>query len=133
MSWNFFEVLGMAADAFSAVATQPVKDSEARTRKKDKQKDKYFTEKVSAGFILASVILFVIAFKDPVPAENYVQTLIVTSLIGFAISCVLFFVLNLMELYYFKNVFKLLLFSCSVIAFFIALVMCVYFQSGVFI
>ncbi|WP_284464514.1 branched-chain amino acid ABC transporter substrate-binding protein [Chryseobacterium sp.] len=133
MSWNFFEALGMAADAFSAVATQPVKDSEARARKKGKQKDKYFTEKVSARFILASVILFVIAFKDPVPAENYVQTLIVTSLIGFAISCVLFFVLNLMELYYFKNVFKLLLFSCSVIAFFIALVMCVYFQSGVFI
>lgn len=133
MSWNFFEVLETVADAFSAVATNPMKDSEARTRKKDKQKDKYFTEKVSAGFILASVILFVIAFKDPVPAENYVQTLIVTSLIGFAISCVLFFVLNLMELYYFKNVFKLLLFSCSVIAFFIALVMCVYFQSGVFI
>ncbi|HCM36119.1 MAG TPA: hypothetical protein DF603_18420 [Chryseobacterium sp.] len=61
------------------------------------------------------------------PAENYVQTLIVTSLIGFAISGVFFFILNLMELYYFKNVFKLLLFSCSVIAFFIALVMCVYF------
>ena len=133
MSWNFFEVLETVADAFSAVATNPVKDSEARTRKKDKQKDKYFTEKVSAGFILASVILFVIAFIDPVPAENYVQTLIVTSLIGFAISCVLFFVLSLMELYYFKNVFKLLLFSISVIAFFIALVMCVYFQSGVFI
>ncbi|MFP3831784.1 branched-chain amino acid ABC transporter substrate-binding protein [Chryseobacterium sp. SIMBA_028] len=133
MPWNFFDGLEMMADVFSATGTHPIKDSKARTRKKGKEKDKYFTEKVSAGFILASVILFVIAFKDPLPVENYIQTLVVISLIGFAISCVLFFVLNLMELYYFKNVFKLLLFSCSVIAFFIALVMCVYFQSGVFI
>ncbi|MGU3373896.1 branched-chain amino acid ABC transporter substrate-binding protein [Chryseobacterium sp. M5A1_1a] len=133
MFWNIFEILGGVADVVSAMTTEPVKDSEARARKKSKEKDKYFTEKVSAGFILASVILFAIAFKGPLPAENHVQTLIVTSLIGVAISCLLFFVMNVLELYCFKNIFKLLLFSCSVIAFFIALTMCVYFQSGVFI
>ncbi|SDI17616.1 hypothetical protein [Chryseobacterium jejuense] len=133
MSWNIFEILETAADVFSAVGTSPIKDSEARARKKDKKKDKYFTEKVSAKFILASVVLFFVVFHKPLPIGDQTTALIVSSLIGTAISALLFFLLNLMELYYFKSIFKLLLFSCSVIAFFIALVMCVYYKSGVFI
>jgi glucan phosphoethanolaminetransferase (alkaline phosphatase superfamily) len=133
MSWNIFEILETAADVFSVVATSPVKNSEARLRKKDKKKDKYFTEKVSAGLILASVILFFVVFHKPLPIGDQTTALMVSSLIGTAISGLLFFLLNLMELYYFKSIFKLLLFSCSVIAFCIALVMCVYYKSGVFI
>ncbi|MDN3694099.1 branched-chain amino acid ABC transporter substrate-binding protein [Chryseobacterium tructae] len=133
MSWNILEILGLLADAASIVATEPVKDSEARARKKDKKKDKYFTEKVSAGFILASVFLFFVVFHKPLPVGDQTSALIVSTIIGVAISGVLFFLLNLLELYYFKSIFKLLFFSCSVIAFFIALVMCVYYKSGVFI
>lgn len=133
MSWSIFEILETAADVFSAVATSPIKDSEARVRKKSKKKDKYFTEKVSAKFILASVVLFFVVFHKPLPIGDQTTALIVSSLIGTAISALMFFLLNLMELYYFKSIFKLLLFSCSVIAFFIALVMCVYYKSGVFI
>lgn len=133
MSWNIFEILEMAADVFSVVTTGPVKDSEVRARKKDKKKDKYFTEKVSARFILAATVLFFITFYKPLPVGDQTTALIVASLIGIALSALLFFLLNLMELYYFKSIFKLLLFSCSVIAFFIALVMCVYYKSGIFI
>ncbi len=133
MSWNIFEILETAADIFSVVATEPVKDSEVRARKKSKKEDKYFTEKVSAGFMLASVVLFFIVFHKPLPIGDQTTALMVSSLIGTAISALLFFLLNLMELYYFKSIFKLLFFSCSVIAFFIALVMCVYYKSGVFI
>ncbi|MBP2615953.1 branched-chain amino acid ABC transporter substrate-binding protein [Chryseobacterium jejuense] len=133
MSWNFLDILGTVADVVSVVGTSPVKDSDARTRKKDKQKDKYFTEKVSAGFILASAILFFVVFHKPLPSGDQTPALIVASLIGIAISALLFFVLNVMELYYFKSIFKLLLFSCSVIAFFISLVFYIYFKSGLFI
>nr|WP_315029149.1 branched-chain amino acid ABC transporter substrate-binding protein [uncultured Chryseobacterium sp.] len=133
MSWNIFEILETAADVFSAAPTSQIKDSEARVRKKDKKRDKYFRKKVNAGIVLATIVLFIIVFKDPLPAKDYVQTLIVTSLIGISISSLLFFILNLMQLYYFKSIFKLLFFSCSVIAFCIAFVLCVYYKSGVFI
>lgn len=133
MSWNIFEILETAADIFSVVATEPVKDSEVRVRKKNKKKDRHFTEKVSAGFILVSAVLFFVVFHKPLPIGDQTTALVVSSLIGTAISALLFFLLNLMGLYYFKSIFRLLLFSGSVIAFFIALVMCVYYKSGVFI
>ena len=101
--------------------------------KKSKKEDKYFTEKVRAGFILASVVLFFVVFHKPLPVGDQTTALIVASLIGTAISALLFFLLNLMELYYFKSIFKLLLFSCSVIAFFVALVMYIYYKLGIFI
>ncbi|MDM1553222.1 branched-chain amino acid ABC transporter substrate-binding protein [Chryseobacterium indologenes] len=139
MSWNIFEVLGTVIDTLSNIATLSnmhsgvTRLSSTSPSKKNKKKDKYFTEKVSAGFILASVVLFFVVFHKPLPVGDQTTALIVSSLIGTAISALLFFLLNLMELHYFKNIFKLLLFSCSVIAFFIALVMCVYYKSGVFI
>lgn len=132
MSWNIFEIFETAADVFSAAATSPIKDSEARARKKSKKKDKYFTEKVSARFILASAVLFFIAFHKPFPIGDQTQAVMVASLIGIALSAVMFFVLHLMEFFYFKNIFKLLLFSGSVISFFISLVLCIYFKSGIF-
>lgn len=133
MSWNIFEILETAVDVFSVVTTSPIKDSEARARKNRKKEDKYFTEKVSAGFILAAAVLFFFIFYKPLPIGDQTTALIVASLIGIALSALLFFLLNLMELYYFKSIFKLLFFSCSVIAFFVALVMCIYYKSGVFI
>lgn len=133
MSFNILEALGAAVDIISNVSSGSSSMRVSESRKKSKKKDKYFTEKVSAGFILASVVLFFIVFHKPLPIGDQTTALIVASLIGTAISALLFFLLNLMELYYFKSIFKLLLFSCSVIAFFIALVMCIYYKSGVFI
>lgn len=129
MSFNIFEVL----DVLSNVSTSSSPMRAFRSRKKSKKEDKYFTEKVSAGFILASAVLFFIVFHKPLPIGDQTTALLVASLIGTAISALLFFLLNLMELYYFKSIFKLLFFSCSVIAFFVALVMCVYYKSGIFI
>ena len=101
-------------------------------QKKESKRSKYFTEKVSAVLIILAAFSFLIVFKDPLPAQNYTQTF-VTSLIGIGISFVLFFTLHVMELYYFKSIFKLLLFSCSVMGFFISVVMYIYFRSGLFI
>ncbi|HAO28344.1 MAG TPA: hypothetical protein DCQ68_13130 [Chryseobacterium indologenes] len=96
-------------------------------------RSKYFTEKASAGFILVSVVLFFIAFHRPFRAEDQMQAIMGASLIGVIISALFFFVLHVMELYYFKSAFQWLLFSCSVIVFSIALVLCIYYKSEVFI
>lgn len=135
MAWDIFEALGDVLNGVDLLSGSS--SSSARLNFTDKtskkKKSKYFTEKVSAGLLAVAGVLLFFVFKDPLPAENYTQTLIVASLIGTAISGILFFLLNLMELYDFKNFFKLLLFSGSVILFFISLVLCVYFKSGVFI
>lgn len=136
MSFNILEALGAAADIISNVGSGSSSmrvSGSSKSSKKSKKEDKYFTEKVSAGFILAAAVLFFIVFHKPLPIGDQTTALIVASLVGAAISGLLFFLLSLMELYYFKSIFRLLLFSCSVIAFFIALVMCVYYKSGVFI
>jgi len=142
MAWNFLDGLDIIVDVLelfgSGSGSRSTSDRKSlnydeKPQKKSSRRSKYFTEKVSAGLIAATVFLFLIVFKDPLPAENYTQTLVVTSLIGVVISFVMFFILHVMELYYFKNIFKLLLFSCSVIAFFISAVMYSYFRSGWFI
>ncbi|WP_336687109.1 branched-chain amino acid ABC transporter substrate-binding protein [Chryseobacterium bernardetii] len=133
MSFNVLEVLGAAVDIISNVSSGSSSMRVSGSSKKSKKEDKYFTEKVSAGFILASVVLFFVVFHKPLPVGDQTTALIVASLIGTAISALLFFLLNLMELYYFKSIFKLLLFSCSVIAFFVALVMYIYYKLGIFI
>ncbi|GEJ47488.1 MULTISPECIES: branched-chain amino acid ABC transporter substrate-binding protein [unclassified Chryseobacterium] len=141
MSWNFLDVLDVVVDVlelFSSGSGSSSSDRESlnydeRLQKKESKKSRYFTEKVSAVALALSAFCFFIVFKDPLPSYNYVQTLVVTSLIGTGISFLIFFVLYVMELYYFKTLFKLLLFSCSVIAFFISAVMYIYFKSGLFV
>ncbi len=104
-----------------------------KLQKKEFKKSKYFTEKASAVALLLAAFSFFIVFKDPLPIQNYTQTLVVASLIGTGISLIVFFILHVLELYYFKTLFKLLLFSCSVIAFFVSAVLYIYFRSGFFI
>ncbi|WP_223607340.1 branched-chain amino acid ABC transporter substrate-binding protein [Chryseobacterium sp. OSA05B] len=132
MAWDLLETLGNVLDVVSSSSSSSVRLN-YKDKSTKKKKSKYFTEKASAGFIAVAGVLLFFVFKDPLPAENYTQTLIVASLIGIAISGILFFLLYLMEFYYFKSFFKLLLFSGSVILFFISLVLCVYFKSGVFV
>lgn len=104
-----------------------------KLQKKEFKRSKYFTEKASAVALLLAAFSFFIVFKDPLPIQNYTQTLVVASLIGTGISLIVFFILHVLELYYFKTLFKLLLFSCSVIAFFVSAVLYIYFRSGFFI
>jgi hypothetical protein len=132
--WNFFDGLGDILNGLDLLLNS---SSSLKTNYNEKpakkKKSKYFTEKVSIGFTVIAAVLLFFVFKDPLPTKNYIQTLIVASLIGVAVSGILFFLLHVLELYYFKSLFKLLLFSGSVILFFISLVLCVYFRSGLFI
>ncbi|MCT2560834.1 branched-chain amino acid ABC transporter substrate-binding protein [Chryseobacterium herbae] len=132
MAWDLLETLGNVLDVLANDSSSSMRLN-YKDKSTKKKKSKYVTEKISAGFIAVAGVLLFFVFKDPLPAKNYTQTLIVASLIGSAISGILFFLLHVVELYYFKNFFKLLLFSGSVILFFISLVLCVYFKSGVFV
>jgi hypothetical protein len=134
MAFDLLETLGNVLnvlDLFASSSSSPGLNYVGKSAKK--KKTKYFTEKISGSFISIAGVLFFFIFKDPLPAENYTQTLIVGSLIGTVLSGLLFFILHVMELYYFKNLFKLLLFSGSVLLFFISLALCIYFRSGLFI
>ncbi|TZF95157.1 branched-chain amino acid ABC transporter substrate-binding protein [Chryseobacterium panacisoli] len=142
MAWNFLDGLDIIVDVLelfgSGSGSRSTSDRKSlnydeKPQKKSSKRSKYFTEKVSTVFIVLAAFSFFIVFKDSLPAQNYTQTLVVTSLIGIGISFVLFFILHVMEFYYFKNIFKLLLFSCSVIVFFISVAMYIYFRSGWFI
>lgn len=143
MSWNLLDVFGIIVDALGMLSSGSGPSSSTSDRnslnydekpiKKESKRSKYFTEKVSAvALVLAAFGLFIV-FKDPLPVQNYTQTLVVACLIGTAISLLVFFVLYVLELYYFKTLLKLLLFSCSVIIFFISAVLYTYFRSGWFI
>ncbi|REC47748.1 branched-chain amino acid ABC transporter substrate-binding protein [Chryseobacterium pennipullorum] len=138
MSWDFlgiFEVISDAMNLLSSGSSLPGNESLNHNeihQKKRSQKSKYFTAKVSAGSTLVSGILCFIVFRDPLPEEHYMQTLIVISLIGIAISFILFFVLYILKCFYFKNLFKLLIFSVSTIVMVISIVLFIYFRSGLF-
>ncbi|MBB6369331.1 branched-chain amino acid ABC transporter substrate-binding protein [Chryseobacterium shigense] len=135
MGWDLLDFLGNllnVLDLFtvSSSSSESISYDDKPTVKK---KTKYFTEKASAGFMLVAAVLSFFVFKAPLPEKDYFQTLIVISIIGIAVSAILFFILHILELYYFKNLFKLLLFSISVILFFISLAAFIYFRSGLFL
>jgi hypothetical protein len=131
MALDFLDVIGFISDIISIgpASSDSVPDDEIP--KKDK-KVKYLTEKASAACMTAASVLLFFVFKDPLPTENYSQTIIVASLIGIALSGISFFILYVLELYYFKSLFRLLLFSGSVILFFISFTLWIYYRSGVF-
>lgn len=144
MFWKLFDVLGFIFDVldifssdfglgFRLSSDRKSLNYDEKPQKKESGRSKYFTEKISATLIAVSAFFFLMVFKDPLPVENNTQTLVIASLIGVGISFLIFFVLYVMELYYFKNIFKLLLFSSSVIAFFISAVLYIYFKSGWFV
>ncbi len=134
MNFDFLDIFGVVVDAVDLL-TRSTSSSNIDYNKnaKQKKKTKYVKKKVSSVFILISSILLFIVFKDPLPAENYTQTLIVVSLMGLAVSLLFFFILHALEKYYFKSIFQWLFFSCSMILFFVSVVLCVYFKSGIFI
>ncbi|PWN69093.1 branched-chain amino acid ABC transporter substrate-binding protein [Chryseobacterium phosphatilyticum] len=142
MFWNFLDFLEGIFDFLELLSSGSGSKSgserknlnyDERVQSKVSVRSQYYTEKISAGFILVAIFIFIVVFKDPLPAKDYRQTLIVASLIGIISSFVVFFVLYILKRFYFKSFLKLLLFSCSVIAFFVSLVLYIYFKSGIFI
>jgi len=131
MPFNIFDGLDALVDLLTLDFSKN-SSSKSTVTKKSSKKSKYTTELWSGSFLAMASILYFIVFKDPLPEESYVQTLLVCTLTGFLISFVLFFSLYQLGLFYFKSVFKFLLFSFSSVLFTISVVLIVYYKSGLF-
>ncbi|KQT26254.1 hypothetical protein ASG22_06175 [Chryseobacterium sp. Leaf405] len=101
--------------------------------KKTYKKSKYITELSSGSFLAIASILCFIVFKSPLPEGNHTQTLIICSFIGLVISFVVFVILYHLRLFYFKSLFKLFLFSFSLILLSVSTIFYIYFKSGIFL
>lgn len=133
MNWDFLDIFDFISNLLNIFSGTSSSNLNVENKPIKKKKMKYAIEKISISFLIISVVLMFLVFKDPLPSQNYVQTIIVASIIGLAISLLFFLLLNVLELYYFKSLFQLLLFSCSTILLCISIVFCVCFESGIFI
>lgn len=97
-----------------------------------KKERKYVIEKISTALSAFSAVFFFFVFRNPPVSDHYIQSLVVISILGLAVSLVIFFVLNVLEKYYFKSVFQWLFFSLSVVSFCISVILWIYFKSGMF-
>jgi len=132
MPFDFLDGLEVLVEFLSfGSSSKSSSDSEKNT--KSSKKSKYTTELWSGSFLVIASILYFIVFKDSFPEENYVQSVLICILIGFAISFILFFSLYHLGLFYFKNLAKLIFFSGSVILLVISFVLFIYYQSGIFL
>lgn len=130
MSFDFLDALGKVSDAleiFINVGNDlPPRGFDQSVNSKEKPKNRSL--KISLLFFGLAIILFFIVYKTPVPPENFNLTMIITTLIGIIGSFLFFFLLILLELYYFKSVCRLMLFSVSSVLLGIAVSMAVYFR-----
>lgn len=131
MPFNIFDGLDALLDLLTLDFSKNSSSKSAGSKKPSK-KSKYTTELWSGSFLVIASILYFIVFKDPFPEENYIQSVLICTLIGFAISFILFFSLYHLGLFYFKSLFKLIFFSGSVILLVISFVLFIYYQSGIF-
>lgn len=131
MPFNIFDGLDALVDLLTLDFSKNSSSKSAVTKKSSK-KSKYTTELWGGSFLLIASILYFIVFKDSLPKENYVQTVLICTLIGFLISFVLFFSLYQLGLFYFKSLFKFIFFNGSVILLVISFVLFMYYKSGVF-
>lgn len=122
MPFNIFDGLDALVDLLTLDFSKNSSSKSAVTKKSSK-KSKYTTELWGGSFLLIASILYFIVFKDSLPKENYVQTVLICTLIGFLISFVLFFSLYQLGLFYFKSLFKFIFFNGSVILLVISFVL----------
>lgn len=132
MPFNFLDGLDALVDLLTLDFSKNSSSKSAVTKKSSK-KSKYTTELWGGSFLLIASILYFIVFKDSLPEENYVQTVLICTLVGFLISFVLFFSLYQLELFYFKSLFKFIFLNGSVILLVISFVLFMYYKSGVFL
>ncbi|SEM42047.1 hypothetical protein SAMN05421856_103124 [Chryseobacterium taichungense] len=125
MNFDFFDLLDIGSNLLNSGTT--------RFTRNKKKKTKYVREKISLILYFFSAVFFFLVFRNPLISENYMQSVVIGSVLGLAVSLVVFFVLHVLEMYYFKNAFQWLFFSLSVVSFFISVILWIYFKSGIFL
>jgi glucan phosphoethanolaminetransferase (alkaline phosphatase superfamily) len=131
MNFDFFDFLDLCGNVLN-LFNGGSSDSIHYDLPDKKKERKYVFEKISAVLYLISAVLFFFVFRNPPDSGNYIQSVAIVSVLGFAVSLVIFFVLSVFEKYYFKSVFQWLFFSISVISLCVSVFLWVYFKSGLF-
>jgi hypothetical protein len=130
MNFDFFDLLDTCGNALDLLSNSS--SGATKFTRNKKKKTKYVTEKISAVLYLFSAVFFFLVFRNPPASDTYVQSVVVASILGFAVSLVIFFILNVLEIYHFRSVFQWLFFSLSLVSFCISFVLWIYFKSGIF-
>ncbi|WP_139166199.1 branched-chain amino acid ABC transporter substrate-binding protein [Chryseobacterium soldanellicola] len=126
--FDFFDAASSALELLSNAAPDFEKD-ESLIKKK---KPKYVIEKISLVLILISSGLLFWVLRDPLPVQNPFQSIVIAILIGIFITSTVCLAIYFLESFSFKSFFSMLFFCTSLIAFFTASVLCLYFKSGLF-
>lgn len=132
MSWNIFDVIGGVFDILDFMGGSSAPNWQHDQKARKRKKSKYKTEIVSAwlAFIGAGMLFSIL--REPLPVQFPVQTIVIAALIGIFVSSVFCLGLYFLESFYFRNLFSMLFFCCSLILFSSGLVLWVYFSSGLF-
>lgn len=132
MSWKIIEAIEIVLEVIDFVGGSSAPSWQGDEKLRRRKKSKYKTEWVSIALtFIGSVILFSI-LKEPLPVQYPVQTIIIAALIAVFMSSVFCLGLYFLKSFYFRSVFSMLLFCCSLILFSTALVLWMYFKSGLF-
>ncbi len=124
MNFDFFDLLDIGSNLLNSGTT--------RFTRNKKKKTKYVREKISLILYFFSAVFFFLVFRNPLISENYMQSVVIGSVLGLAVSLVVFFVLHVLEMYYFKSAFQWLFFNLAVVSFWVSVILWVYFRSGIF-
>ncbi|ASW74246.1 hypothetical protein IQ37_12335 [Chryseobacterium piperi] len=129
MFWNFLDVLDWVFDILDLFSGN---SSYNKDESRKMKKRKYFAERISLLLLAVASIFLWTVLKDPLPVQHAFQTVMITVLIGVFISSACCFALYILDLFYFKSFFSMLLFCIALITFFTAIVLWIYFKSGLF-
>lgn len=132
MSWNIFEVISVVLDALDLLGDSSSPDWEYDQKPKKEKKFRYAMEWISSGLTLTGSLLLFIVLKDPLPVQYPFQAIVIATLIGIFMASICCFALYTLVLFYFNSLFSMVFFCCSLIFFSTALVLCLYFKSGLF-
>ena len=127
MPFDFLDGLGLFGDLLD-LGSSSSSSATLQQDKKPRKKLKYKIELWSGSFLLIASILCFFLYKEPLPKENLLQTILLCVVAGFVLSFVVFFALYHLNLFYFKSVGEFLLFTVSFLLFAVSVVLMVYFN-----
>ena len=127
MPFDFLDGLNILGDLLN-LGSSFNSSSTLNHDKKPRKKSRYKIELWSGSFLLMASILYFFVFKNPLPKENLVQTILFCAFAAFMFSLVVFFALYHLNLFYFKSVGKFLLFTISFLLLAISAVLMIYFK-----
>lgn len=132
MNFDFFDFLSICGNVLNLFFGSSSGSTNYNHIPEKKKERKYVIEKISTALSAFSAVFFFFVFRNPPVSDHYIQSLVIISILALAVSLVIFFVLNVLEKYYFKSVFQWLFFSLSVVSFCISVILWIYFKSGMF-